>query len=262
MAKTRTAAPPQPAHAARRPQRPDHANRKKRDRPRSAFAELIATGRATQRLVRWLTPALALSLSLNGVLAAVTVILLVQEPEHEHFAFVPGASDAFPMEAVPGLGAHYLPGPPLQVIEAPLSEQRVARWGNMVSDRLFDFSHSDYGEHFRVMSIYFTEQGFQQFRQALIESNWLDLIEQRRAVLSGEVSDNLRVTRFTNTYWDLAGEVRIVIDSPGHDLSDDNMQLSIRIRPGAPTAPASPPDDPFPATNWLGLKIDQIIVSS
>ena len=255
MAKTQATTASRPAASA-------SAQTRKQRKPRSAFAELIATGRATQRLVRWLTPALALSLTLNGILAGVAVALLMKEPEHEHFAFIPGASDAVPMQIVDAAGNRSPPFPiALEVVQRPLSEQRVAHWGTMVSDRLFDFSYSDYGSHFRDMSIYFTEQGFEQFRQALIESNWLDEIEARRAVLSGEVSTNLRVTQFTSTYWDLTGQARIVVDQPGHKVAVDTKQLSIRIRPGDPTAPASPPDDPFPATNWLGLKIDKLIIS-
>ena len=258
MAKTQVATASRPAASAR----PQDRKPRKRDKPRSAFAELIATGRATQRLVRWLTPALALSLILNGILAGVAIALLIKEPEHEHFAFIPGGSDAVPMQIVDAAGNRSPPVPiALEVVQRPLSEQRVARWGTMVSDRLFDFSYSDYGSHFRDMSIYFTEQGFEQFRQALIQSNWLDEIESRRAVLSGEISTNLRVTEFTSTYWDLTGQARIVLDQPGHKVAVDTKQLSIRVRPGDPTAPASPPDDPFPATNWLGLKIDKLIIS-
>ena len=192
-----------------------------------------------------MTPALAVAL-VGWTLTSIVLLFFLLKGEETKFILIP-----------PEQGD----GIPAVAVSDPLSPERVALWAMEVSERLFDFSHADSGAHFRSMRIFFTPQGLVQFREALVESNWLQQVEARRAVLRGEVSRNLRVTFVSDDHWDLEGGIRLALDQPGYDLAKDNKRLVLRIVRGDAEAPTQPPWSPFPATNYLGLKIDRIFVS-
>ena len=206
---------------------------------------MIRADQSREKLVRIVTPALAVALVGWTLTSIVLVFFLLKGQDTKYILLPPEQGDGVPAIAV----------------SDPLSQERVALWAMQVSERLFDFSHANSAAHFRSMRIYFTPQGMLQFRQALVESNWLQQVESRRAVLRGEVSRNLRVTFASDDHWELDGGIRLALDQPGYDLAKDNKRLVLRIVRRDPAAPTEPPWSPFPATNYLGLKIDRIFVS-
>lgn len=218
----------------------------------SALDRQIAVDQALRRLGTWLLPALALSLSLNAVQGVMNAGLLIRGPEQLFFQFAPTHGDAMPITAIP-----------IAPLSEPLTPQRLSGWTTEVVENLFDFSHADYADHFRRIRIYFTAGGFQRFREMMVTSNWLSQVQGRRAVLRGEVDGALRVARVSPEldYWDMDGRVHIVLDSPGHEVATDTKRIMLRVVRGESIPPADPLTKPFPATNWIGLRIDVLSVS-
>lgn len=243
----RTLAQPQAARAAQARRGAKNRKRERRSGAHSlsALDREIAVDLILRRLAKWMVPALAVSLTLNAVQGVINVGLFVRGPEQEFFQFAPNRADAIPISP----------------LSEPFTPERLSAWTTDVAERLFDFSHADYNEHFRTMRIYFTAGGFASFREMMVQSNWLSEVQRRRAVLRGEVDGALQVARINPEYWDVAGRVHIVLDSPGYEVATDTKQITLRIVRGDPSPPADPIHKPFQATNWIGLRIHVLSVS-
>ena len=174
------------------------------------------------------------------------VYAVLRGPEFLFFQFVPYKADPQPL--VP--------------LDRPFTYERVTYWANAVFARLFDLgSYADIEDHFREMNIFFTEAGFSQFREDLLSTNWLEEMRIRSAVVSGEVAEPLRVTQTTPTRWELKGRIVIQLDAPGYKVAEDYKNVTVQLIRGEPSGPVIAPDDPFPPTNNMGLRIEYVVAN-
>ena len=209
----------------------------------NALENYLKAEETRRRLIKWLLPALVVSLLLNTVLAGIGIALLARGVQDRYWVMPPYKADAEPMVALRG---------------DPLTYERVAMWSNEVVNRLFDFPHSNITRHFRKMNIFFTPRGFARFRADLDANNWLLELDQRNAVLYGSVSELLRVTLVGPNFWELKGKVVISMEAPGYKPTSDEKNITVRLQRGDRATPVIAPEDPFPPTNNLGLRIEYV----
>lgn len=211
-------------------------------RKNDALARTMLAEQARERLFPYLAPACL-------VLAAallIAVIALIASLNREERTIVVGMADSV---------ADVIP---LRIISQPMTPERVALWTNDVFDRLFEFSHANKEVHFRKVNIFFSSSGFAQFRQAMVASNWIQELDIRKGVYSGEVSRPLIVTRAGRDIWMLEGNVVVTLDAPGYRRQPSTKRVTVTVRRGDPASPVIAPDDPYPPTNRIGLRIEEI----
>ena len=219
--------------------------KKKSSGETNALESYLRSEDARRRLIRWLLPALAGSLALNTILVVIALVMLASPAPERWWMLPPYKADAEPMIPLRG---------------DPFTYERVSMWANDVANRLFDFPHSGIAPHFQKMNIYFTEDGFAQFRTDLGASNWIRDLTERNGVLYADVLDLIKVRKAyeNNRYWEVSGRMAIRMESPGYKAATDEKEITMLIVRGDPATPVIDPSDPFPPTNFLGLRIASV----
>ena len=147
------------------------AKPKKADYKNDALSRHLRSERIRERVWHYLLPGFVIQSGIILVLSIALAISMNREQDTIVVGLSQGVADSIP----------------LRVIKSPLTPERVAFWCNDVFDRLFEFSYANKSTHFRKINIFFSAQGFAQFRRALVENNWIHELDLRRGVFSGEL---------------------------------------------------------------------------
>lgn len=115
---------------------------------------------------------LLVSVVLNFGLACVVLYIAIYPPEAEYFATATNGRTV-----------------PLTRLDMPnQSDSAVLQWAQQAAVASFTYNFVNYRSELKNTSNYFTEEGWGQFLQALIKSNSLEIVKQKKLVVSAVVT--------------------------------------------------------------------------